>query len=380
MTNGRGAEGVGADTLDADERVTAGFDSVLFLSFGGPDGPDDVMPFLENVTRGRGVPRDRLEAVAKHYQHFGGVSPINRLNLDMIDALRAGLAARGRDLPVWFGNRNWNPMAEDTLADMYRAGHRRVLVFPTSAWGGYSGCRQYHEDIDRALRSLARLEPTSTASDSGVVLRKLPQYWAEPAFLDAGADAVRRAAASLPDATTRPRLVFTAHSVPMSADRSSGPPDDSGLYSRQVLASATAVAERLGYDEFDQVWQSRSGPPQVPWLEPDICDHLEDLAAQGVTQVIVYPIGFISDHLEVIWDLDNEAAELAAELGMGYARADTVGTDPRFVDMIIDMVDRYADGGGDTDAFGCGDNGSLCRPECCAPPARPARSGRPTAP
>lgn len=366
--------------------ATAGaFDAVLFLSFGGPDGPDDVMPFLENVTRGRGVPRERLEEVAEHYLHFGGVSPINRLNLDMIDALRGRLAAHGREVPVYFGNRNWHPLVSDTVVEMYRAGHRRILVFPTSAWGGYSGCRQYHEDVDRARHDLARLEPASSAPDSGLVLRKLPQYWSEPAFLDAGADAVRRAIASLPRRDTPPRLVFTAHSVPTSADRASGPADaGGGLYSRQVLAAATAVAQRLVYHDFDQVWQSRSGPPQVPWLEPDICDHLEDLASQGVRQVVVYPIGFISDHLEVIWDLDNEAAELAERLGMDYARADTVGTDDRFIEMIVDLVERYADGGGDTEAMGCGDNGSPCRRDCCVPVARPARtraaaSDRPTA-
>ncbi|MDL9935853.1 ferrochelatase [Gordonia sp. ABSL1-1] len=344
--------------------MMTGFDSVLFLSFGGPDKPDDVMPFLENVTRGRGVPPERLAAVAEHYLHFGGVSPINRLNLDMISALIAELRGRGIELPVYFGNRNWHPLAADTVGEMYRAGHRRVLVFPTSAWGGYSGCRQYHEDIAKALAA-------NEIADGDMVLRKLPQYWDEEKFVAAGVDAVRRAIASLPAVGEPPRLVFTAHSVPSSADRSSGPAaDGGGLYSRQVLAAATAVAGRLGYSDFDQVWQSRSGPPQVPWLEPDICDHLEALAAQGVRQVVVYPVGFISDHLEVVWDLDNEAADKAAELGMDYVRADTVGTDPRFVSMIADLVGAYADGGGDRAAMGCADNGALCRPECCVPATR----------
>ena len=376
---------------------SAAFDAVLFLSFGGPNGPDEVMPFLENVTRGRGIPRERLEAVAEHYHHFGGVSPINRLNLDMIDSLRAELARRGRDLPVYFGNRNWEPMVEDTVAQMYADGHRRVLVFPTSAWGGYSGCRQYHEDIGRALAALVERMPG--VADDPLLLRKLPQYWAEPAFVEAGRDAVRRAVAALPQSEMPAHLVYTAHSVPTSADAASGPVDATDehtgngipaggghLYSRQVRAASDAVVEALsdgGFDDdldhkgsdtaVDQVWQSRSGPPQIPWLEPDICDHLQSLSAAGVRRVVVSPIGFISDHLEVVWDLDNEAAEQAEELGMDYARADTVGTDPRFISMIADLIDRYADGGGDLRALGCADNGATCRPNCCVPARRPQR-------
>jgi ferrochelatase len=345
------------------------FTAVLFLSFGGPEGPDEVMPFLENVTRGRGVPRERLEEVAQHYYHFGGVSPINGLNRDMIAALRAGLAPRGRDLPVYFGNRNWDPYAADALVQCYRDGHRRILVFATSAWGGYSGCKQYHEDIGAAIAALREREPAS--ADDPVLLRKLPQFWSEPAFLDAQADAVRRAVAALPNPDGGARLVFTAHSIPSRADVAIG----DGLYSRQVAQASAQVADRLVADgivagtevgtDYDQVWQSRSGPPQVPWLEPDVADHLRALAEQGVAQVIVAPIGFVSDHLEVVWDLDDELAELAAELGLGYARADTVGTDPRFTGLVADLVDRYADGGGDLDAPGCGDNGAGCRSGCC---------------
>ena len=369
------------------------FDAVLFLSFGGPNGPDEVMPFLENVTRGRGIPRERLEAVAEHYYHFGGVSPINRLNLDMIESLRAELARRGRDLPVYFGNRNWEPMVEDTVEQMYADGHRRVLVFPTSAWGGYSGCRQYHEDIARALDALA--ERVADSADDPLLLRKLPQYWAEPSFVDAGADAVRRAVSALPASDTPAHLVFTAHSVPMTADAASGPVDETAertgdttngegiaagggrLYSRQVRAASNAVAEAVGGpapSDVDQVWQSRSGPPQIPWLEPDICDHLESLSAAGISRVVVSPMGFISDHLEVVWDLDNEAAEVAEKLGMEYVRADSVGTDPRFITLIADLIDRYADGGGDLRALGCADNGATCRPNCCVPARRPQRA------
>ncbi|GAC68731.1 ferrochelatase [Gordonia soli] len=374
-------------TADASKAVGSpiAFDAVLFLSFGGPDEPADVRPFLENVTRGRGVPPERLDEVAEHYLHFGGVSPINRLNLEMIDSLRGELVSRGVDLPVFFGNRNWHPMIEDTVVEMYRAGHRRVLVFPTSAWGGYSGCRQYNEDIGRALSAATAALP-EIASDP-MLLRKLPQYWHEPSFVEAFGDAVIRAVGQLPNRPVRPRLVFTAHSIPVAADRSDGPAGSGGqLYQRQVSAAAAAVAEKAGYGtEFDLVWQSRSGPPQVPWLEPDICDHLEIVATQGAEQVVVCPVGFVSDHLEVVWDLDNEAAETAERLGLGYVRADTVGTDTRFIALIADLIDRYRGGevptgptslpGDDAGReLGCADNGSTCRAVCCVPARRPART------
>ncbi|GEE02800.1 ferrochelatase [Gordonia spumicola] len=348
----------------ADSTSSDSFDAVLFLSFGGPDKPDDVRPFLENVTRGRGVPAERLDEVVQHYLHFGGVSPINRLNLDMIDALRAELDRRGRTgLPIYFGNRNWHPLAADTVSAMVDDGHRRILVFPTSAWGGYSGCRQYHEDIQMAL---------APERDRGVLLRKLPQFAEEPAFRDAVADAVSEALDGFGDGPA-PRLVFTAHSIPESADRAAGPASDGGrLYSRQVADASAAVAALCGVDEFDVVWQSRSGPPQVPWLEPDVCDHLRALSADGVDRVVVCPIGFISDHLEVVWDLDSEAADLAAELGMEYVRVATAGTSRRFIAMVADLVERYVDGGGDLTALGCGDNGTVCRPDCCVPVRRPA--------
>ncbi|MGW0035556.1 ferrochelatase [Gordonia sp. NPDC003376] len=351
------------------------FDAILFLSFGGPEGPDDVMPFLENVTRGRGVPRERLEEVAHHYMHFGGVSPINRLNRDMIASLRAELATRGNaDLPIYFGNRNWHPLAADTLVQMYDDGHRRILAFATSAWGGYSGCRQYHEDIERSVAALHEARPQAVDSDP-VLVRKLPQFWDRPATLAAGRDAIRRAAAELPDADAVPHLVCTAHSIPTVADAAAGEPAEGGhLYSRQVAQAAERVASMAGFAEHDQVWQSRSGPPQVPWLEPDICDRLEELGAQGVSQVIVFPVGFVSDHVEVVWDLDNEAAELAARLGIDYVRAETVGTDPQFISMIADLVDEYCSGAGDLDAPGVGDNGRPCGSRCCVPARRPARS------
>ncbi|MFZ2512300.1 MAG: ferrochelatase [Gordonia sp. (in: high G+C Gram-positive bacteria)] len=351
------------------------FTALLFLSFGGPNEPADVRPFLENVTRGRGVPPERLDEVVEHYLHFGGVSPLNRLNLEMIASLQAELRSRGRDLPIYFGNRNWAPYVTEAITELRDDGHQRALVFPTSAWGGYSGCRQYHEDIARGRTEIG-------AADGGPpLLRKLPQYWDQPGFTTAAVGAVRRAMVELGEGTPI-RLVFTAHSIPVAADATAGPPGEGGhLYSRQVAAASQRVAAELGVDHHDLVWQSRSGPPQVPWLEPDICDHLEALAEQGVGRVVVCPIGFISDHLEVIWDLDSEARDLAERLGIAYARADTVGTDPAFVAMIADLVEQYLDpstelrpdGAGDLEALGCGDNGILCRPDCCQLPARPTQ-------
>lgn len=358
-------------------RHDAPFDAVLFLSFGGPDGPDDVRPFLENVTRGRGVPPERLDAVVEHYMHFGGVSPINALNLDLIERLRAELDARGIDLPVVFGNRNWHPMIEDAVAGLYDAGHRRVLVFATSAWGGYSGCAQYHEDISRALDALAAREGVRHGSEL-LTLRKLPHFWDRPQMRAACADAIVAARDTLPvDQRDRARLVFTAHSIPTAADANAGTPDEGGhLYSRQVHAASAAAASAAGFDDFDVVWQSRSGPPQVPWLEPDVCDHLETLPAAGVDAVIVCPVGFVSDHLEVVWDLDTEAEAKARELGLAFARAATVGADPRFTEMTADLIDEHR-GGAAVFGRGCTDNGKRCAPGCCAPVRRPAAAGRP---
>ncbi|WP_121392176.1 ferrochelatase [Actinokineospora cianjurensis] len=340
-------------------------DALLWLSFGGPEGPAEVRPFLENVTRGRGVPPERLAEVEAHYQHFGGVSPINRLNQEAITAVRAELARRGIDLPVYFGNRNWHPMVEDTLATMAADGVRRALVFPTSAYGGYSACRQYHEDIARARASVGEGAPD---------LVKLRQFFDHPLFIAAVADAVRAAQAQVPPGS---RLVFTAHSVPESADRASGPPDEGGhRYSRQIAEAARLVAVAVGVDSFDVVWQSRSGPPRIPWLSPDILDHVDTL--HDAPGIVVSPIGFVSDHLEVVWDLDTEAAEKAAALGIPFARAATPNADPRFAEMVVSLVQEHLAEAepAKLSAFpsaGCTLNGTLCAPLCCEPAKRPAR-------
>ncbi|WP_300017883.1 ferrochelatase [Pseudonocardia sp.] len=333
-------------------------DALLVLSFGGPEGPDEVRPFLENVTRGRGVPPERLDAVEEHYRHFGGVSPINARNRELIAAIR-----ERTDLPVYFGNRNWHPMVEDTVAEMARDGVRRALVFATSAYGGYSACRQYHEDIARARTAVG---------DGAPELVKLRHFFDHPLFVAANADAVR--AAGLPAAA---RLVFTAHSVPSAADAAAGPPAEGGhRYSRQVAEAARLVAAELGVAEHDVVWQSRSGPPQVPWLGPDVVDHIDALHAAGVPAVTLVPVGFVSDHVEVIWDLDTEARERAEKHGMGFARAATAGADPRFADMVLELVaehvhDAAPQGLGEVPRAGCGANGTLCAVDCCTPARRP---------
>ena len=353
------------------EDAPTGYDALLLLSFGGPEGPEDVMPFLRNVTRGRGIPDERLEEVAQHYFHFGGVSPITGLNLDIISAVESRLRAEDIDLPVYFGNRNWHPMAEDTVAQMAADGIERALVFPTSAWGGYSGCRQYHEDIARARTAVGAGAPD---------LVKLRQYFDHPLLVAAFADAIDMAREQLPEATRAgARLVFTAHSVPTSADANAGPPADGGhLYSRQVAETARLCAAAAGAADFDVVWQSRSGPPSVPWLEPDIGDHLDALAATGERAVIVCPIGFVSDHLEVVWDLDTEAREKAQELGLDYVRAGTPGTDPRFSEMVLALIRERLDGAaparlGGEPLYGAGSNGGPCAVDCCAPARRPSR-------
>jgi ferrochelatase len=335
--------------------VPVNYDALLWLSFGGPEGPGDVRPFLENVTRGRGVPSERLDEVAQHYLHFDGVSPINALNRTAIDNVRKLI-----DLPIYFGNRNWHPMIEDTVTDMAAAGIKRALVFATSAYGGYSACRQYDEDIARAREAVGANAPE---------LVKLRHFFDHPLFIDAFADAVRAAAVKFPVY----RLVFTAHSIPVSADKAAGPLEGGGhWYSRQVTQASRLVASALGIADFDVVWQSRSGPPSIPWLAPDIVDHVETLAAQHVPAVVVCPIGFVSDHLEVVWDLDTEARERATELGMGFARAATPNSDPRFAELVVELLAEHTEGIAarklsDFPVAGCTANGALCAPVCCTP-------------
>jgi ferrochelatase len=303
-------------------------DAVLLLSFGGPEGPEQVKPFLENVTRGRNIPPERLDEVAEHYFHFGGISPINGINRALIEQMRAEFARRGTDLPIYFGNRNWDPYVEETVTQMRDNGIRRAAVFATSAWGGYSGCTQYLEDIARAR---------AAAGEGAPELIKLRHYFDHPLFVEMFADGIRAAAATLPDdLRAGARLVFTAHSIPIAADERRGP----RLYSKQVSYATRLVAAAAGYEDYDQVWQSRSGPPSVPWLEPDVGDHLSALAEGGARAVIVCPIGFVADHIEVVWDLDDELRIQAEKAGIALARSTTPNADPRFARLVAELIDE----------------------------------------
>ncbi|GAA0430855.1 ferrochelatase [Acrocarpospora corrugata] len=295
------------------------YDALVVVSFGGPERPEDVLPFLENVVRGRGVPRERLLAVEAHYQRFGGVSPINQQCRELVAALEGVV-----DVPVYWGNRNWHPYLTDTVRQMAADGVRRAAAFATAATSSYSSCRQYIEDIARATREV----------QDAPRLVKLPHFYDHPGFIAAMTDRTR---AALDEVGEDARLVFTAHSVPLSMAAKSGP--RGGAYEAELRAASALVAQACGTGDFDLVWQSRSGPPQVPWLEPDVCDHLEELHAQGTEAVVLVPIGFVSDHMEVRYDLDLEAAAKAAELGLRLARAGTAGTHPRFVSMIKELMD-----------------------------------------
>jgi protoporphyrin/coproporphyrin ferrochelatase len=314
----------------------APYDALLLLSFGGPEGPDDVMPFLRNVTRGRGVPEERLAEVAEHYQAFGGVSPINRQCRELLGALRAELGERGPGLPVYWGNRNWDPLLADTMERMARDGVRRAAVFVTAAYASYSGCRQYREDLADAARQVGErdLEPPA--------LDKLRHYFNHPGFVEPMVTRTVSALDALPRRSRAgARLAFTTHSIPLAQARSSGPRGQA--YVAQHRETAALVAEgvraRTGLEvSWELVYQSRSGPPGQPWLEPDIREHLELLRDEGVPGVVMVPIGFVSDHMEVIFDLDTEAVQRAGELDLTVVRAATVGTDPRFVAMIRELV------------------------------------------
>jgi ferrochelatase len=353
-------------------------DAFLLLSFGGPEGPEDVLPFLRNVTRGRGVPEERLMSVADHYRHFGGVSPINDQNRALIAAVRGEFDRSGIELPIYWGNRNWHPFVEDTVRQMRDDGIRRALVLATSATSSFSGCRQYRNDLARAR---------DAAGDNAPEFVKLRHFFDHPGFVAANADGVRSAINRLPEELReQARLVFTAHSIPTAMNEASGPGAD-GLYARQQFETARLVAHEVrtpGVDgdgpEFDVVWQSRSGPPTVPWLEPDINDHLRALAARGVRAVVISPTGFVSDHVEVLWDLDEEASETAAQLGMELSRAPTAGTHPAFVAMVRELVEEQLTGARPRRLGKLGLFGIDCADGCCPAPRRPDAASAARAP
>lgn len=366
----------------SDLRDPAPYDALLLLSFGGPEGPDDVVPFLANVTRGRGIPEERLKEVGKHYFLFGGVSPINAQNRALLAALREDFSAHGLDLPVYWGNRNWAPYLTDTLREMVGDGHRRIAVLATSAYASYSGCRQYRENLADALAALEAEGLPVPRVD------KLRHYFNHPGFVEPMVEGVLASLAELPD-EVRPdaHLAFTTHSIPLSAADTSGPVEahgDGGAYVAEHLDVARlivdAVRERTGVAHpWRLVYQSRSGAPHIPWLEPDICDHLETLHGDGVPAVVMAPIGFVSDHMEVLYDLDTEATAKAAELGLPVRRSATVGADPRFAAAVRDLVlERAAAERGlapQRCALGAlGASHDLCPVGCC-----PARAPKPAA-
>ncbi len=341
------------------------YDAVLLVSFGGPEGPDDVLPYLENVTRGRGIPKERLADVGAHYALFGGVSPINAQNRALVAALRADLDAAGLAVPIFWGNRNWSPYLAEVIGRMAADGVHRALCVMTSAYASYSGCRQYREDLAAAVESAGPAAAT-------LRLDKMRHFYDADGFIG---PQVRAAAAALETLPTGARLVFVTHSVPIAMADSSGPPDARGAYVRQHEEVGRLVAEGVGTltgrtPQWDLVFCSRSGPPAVPWLEPDVNEHLQSLAAVGVPGVAVAPIGFVSDHMEVRYDLDTEAAATARRLGLSFARVATVGADPAFVASLRERILQRAalERGGSvpSDSLGSlGPSHDVCPAGCC---------------
>ncbi len=343
--------------------MTNAGDAILLVSFGGPDRPEEVMPFLDNVLRGRNVPRERMLEVAGHYRHFGGRSPINDQNRALLAALRKVLAAQGPDLPVYWGNRNWHPLLADTLREMTADGVRRAFAFVTSAYSSYSGCRQYLEDIARARAAVG--------PDAPEVL-KLRVFYNHPGFVEPMAERVRGALGCIPsERREAAALAFTAHSVPLSMAANSH-------YVQQVEEACRLVAERAGNPPYRLVYQSRSGSPSQPWLGPDVLEYVRELAATGSARdVVLAPIGFISDHMEVVYDLDTEARQLCDRLGLNMVRAETVGHDPRFVAMIRELVLERV---GDAPRRALGEFGpshDVCAEDCCPGPIQNVRPARP---
>ncbi|MGC5627641.1 ferrochelatase [Georgenia sp. Z1344] len=347
----------------------APYDAVLLMSFGGPEKPEEVVPFLRRVTAGRGIPDERLEEVGEHYYAFGGRSPINDLNRALLEALRAEVAARGLDVPVAWGNRNWDPDGVDVLRELHDAGARRVAMVATSAYGSYSSCRQYRQDVGRYV-------PQLVAEGRPLVVDKVRPYFNDPGFVSANADAVE---ASMRELGGEPHLMFVTHSIPTTMEVASGR-GAAATYAEQheevARLVAAEVGERLGRElDWSLTYCSRSGDPRTPWLEPDVNDALRERAAGGMDSVVLSPIGFVSDHMEVVYDLDTEAAETAEELGLSFARAATAGTYAQFVSGLVDLLlDRAAEARG-VEAGGPGRRGvvgdlpawdSVCGVGCCA--------------
>lgn len=345
------------------------YDALLLLSFGGPEAPEDVVPFLRNVTRGRGIPDERLAEVGEHYFGFGGRSPINDQNRALLAAIETDLSAQGIEIPVYWGNRNWDPYLRDALTRMVEDGVERAAVFVTSAYSSYSGCRQYREDLARAVAEV----------EGAPELDRLRAYFNHPGFIEPMVDNTVAALAELGDEAASAHLVFVTHSVPVTYDETSGPEGHAYVSQHEsVRAEVTRRVEAVTGASFDHhlVYCSRSGAPGTPWLEPDVNDKLAELAHEGATAVVVIPIGFVSDHMEVAYDLDLEASATAARLGLAFARAGTCGTDPRFVALVRDLLlERAASERGEQPARAtCGSLPAawdLCLERCCPNPRSP---------
>lgn len=335
------------------------YDAILIVSFGGPEGPQDVIPFLENVLRGKNVPRERMLEVAEHYYHFGGKSPINDQNRQLITALKVELGIHGPNLPVYWGNRNWHPMLADTLRQMRTDGVTRALAFVTSAYSSYSGCRQYREDIARAQAAVGEKAPS---------VDKIRVFHNHPLFVEALVDRVRQSLEQIPeDRRQKTQLLFTAHSIPAVMAQNCS-------YEEQLRDTGKLVAEAVGQPTWRLVYQSRSGPPSQPWLEPDILDALRELqSATDSRDVVIAPIGFVSDHLEVLFDLDIQARELCQDLGLNMIRSATAGTHPKFITMIRELIEERMEEGRPHLALGAfGPRPDFCPVDCCPAPQRPA--------
>jgi ferrochelatase len=342
------------------------YDAILLASFGGPEGQDDVIPFLRNVTRGRGIPDERLEEVAHHYRAFGGVSPINDQNRELKAAIEAELARRGIDLPVYWGNRNWAPFVTEALQEAHDDGHRTLIAIGTSAYSSYSSCRQYREDYARAL--------DETGLEGVVTIDKVRQFFDHPGFVEPFMEGVDGGLASLAEqgfADDEVHVLFSTHSIPSTDAERSGPAERGfgagGAYAAQHLAVAEAIMAGRAVD-WTLVYQSRSGPPTQPWLEPDINDEIEALAAKGIRAVVIVPLGFVSDHMEVKWDLDTEAMETSEEHGVTAIRVPTPGVHAAFVSGLVDLVLERRDGVAVEDRPAVTSLGpwyDVCRPGCC---------------
>mgnify|MGYP002624081653 CR=1 FL=1 len=343
------------------------YDAILIVSFGGPEGLDEIMPFLENVTRGRNIPRERLLEVAHHYEHFRGVSPINQQTRDMVNALRVELARHGPGLPIYWGNRNWHPMLDGTVKRMAEDGVKRAIAFVVAAYSSYSSCRQYRENIEAARAAVG---------DAAPQVDKLRVFYNHPLFIKAYSECVADAIAKLPEQLrAKAKLVYTAHSIPSSMAQTS-------RYEEQLRETSRLIAENLGREDWALVYQSRSGPPTQPWLEPDVCDYLKELKEKGEAEaVVIVPVGFLSDHMEVLYDLDMEARELCDEIGLPMVRAASVGVHPDFIRMIRDLIAERIAEPSERPAVGrYPASHDVCPIDCCKPPQRPVAGATHSAP